>query len=175
MVDMTNTSMADKPEVSSSTLIPWTTHLIIPILNVDHFMGVLLVTTSIFGVFSNCIALKYFSGQRREISNIIYMSIVFVDVINSLLMFSPGVSYFKERQPFIMKYQWICNLWGIFFHITSRLSVFLVAALSLSRTVSLMFPFTRIRKIHVLIPVGVYILLLVGPALFPFYYGRTYM
>ena len=159
----------------STHSLGYNTHPLIPSVTADQFMGTLLLLTSFFGTLANCLAIVYFTRQRREISNIIYMCIVGVDIMNSLLMFSPGVSYFMSRHPFLLDNSWICDMWGVLFHVTSRLSVFLVAALSLSRTISLTFPFYRLKKRHVLVPMGIYILLLIGPALFPFYYHSRYM
>ena len=164
-----NTPMMENITETSAQLFTWKPHL-----EVDITMGVLLLACFSCGLFGNCIAFKYFSTQRRDLSNIIYIMIVAVDIINSVLMFSPGVSYFKERSPFLLTYRWVCNSWGVAFHVSSRLSVFLVATLSISRTVSLTFPFKQVRRRHVLIPTGVYLFTLIIPALFPFYYGKEY-
>ena len=166
LVRMMTSNVTQRPQFT----ITWE-----PLQEVDYTMGILLLSCFSCGLFGNCLALKYFSTQRRDLSNIIYIMIVTVDVINSILMFSPGVSYFKEREPFLLKYRWVCNWWGIVFHVSSRLSVFLVATLSISRTISLTFPFTKVKRRHALIPTGLYLVTLIIPALFPFYYRKEYM
>ena len=121
------------------------------------------------------IALRWFCNQRKDISNTIYICIVTVDVITCLLMLPPAISYLNNRQPKAMKYGVVCNAWGVMFTVTSRLSVFLVAVLSISRTISVRFPFSKIRRTHVILPTAIYTVILVSVALLPFFYGNKYI
>ena len=108
--------------------------------DIDISIGVLLITCFLLGTLGNSLALGYFISRQRTTSNILYLSIVTVDLVSVFLLLSPALSHFSYRDPLLLSYPLFCNLWGVFFFISSRLSVFLVAVLSISRTIALFSP-----------------------------------
>ena len=68
----------------------------------------------------------------------------------------------------------VCNFQGMLWEIAPRMSVFLVAVLSISRTISLLFPFRRIKKVHIVMPVVSYLILQTVQATIPYWFGAAY-
>ena len=142
--------------------------------DVDISIGVLLITCFLLGTLGNSLALGYFISRQRTTSNILYLSIVSVDLVSVFLLLSPALSHFSHRDSLLLSYPLFCNLWGVFFFISSRLSVFLVAVLSISRTISLLSPFSPSRRRYVLTPVFVYTLLLLLLSSLPYLHHDSY-
>ena len=155
-----------------STSIPTTSPLYSA--DVDAGVGLLLITCFVLGAVGNTLALGYFLSGKRTTSNILYLSIVAVDLVSIGLALCPGLSHFEHRDPLLLSSPLFCNLWGVFFFVSSRLSVFLVAVLSVSRTVSLLSPFTADRRSHVLTPILVYTALLFLVSFLPYLYHDIY-
>ena len=68
----------------------------------------------------------------------------------------------------------VCTMHGILWNIAPRMSVFLIAVLSISRTISLLFPFRRIKRQHVLTPVVLYMIIQVVQSTLPYWFGAVY-
>ena len=85
-----------------------------------------------------------------------------------------GVSYFNKRNATLLNSTIICNIHGIVWYITSKLTIYLVALLSITRTISLVFPFYKINKNIALASIVLYLIYLVIPATFPFWYQALY-
>ena len=71
-------------------------------------------------------------------------------------------------------YEWFCVGWAFLWQVCTRLSVFLVAVLSINRTVSLCYPFLKISFKSIYIPVSVYTALVVGQQFLPIVAGRSF-
>jgi hypothetical protein len=123
-----------------TTPIPYDTH-------VDNFFGVLCLFSFIFGTLGNMMALSYFSRKKRDVPTIIYTNVVLVDLIIALLTAPIGVSIFDGRKKSeFFQHQTFCDAWGFVWTSLSRMSVFLVGLLSVSRAYSLAFPFRIVRR-----------------------------
>ena len=108
--------------------------------SVEVFYGLLSVICFLGGTFGNIIAFVYFLHQRKDNSNIIYMLITSVDVIISVTQLPVGFSYLDQRRAGVFGNTVFCNVWHFFWQIMSRQSVALVAILSITRTLSILFP-----------------------------------
>ena len=161
---------------SMSSTLPTTSSTSAPLFStdVDVGIGVILITCFTLGTLGNILALGYFTSRKRTTSNILYLSIVSVDLVSVFLMFWPGLSHFLHRAPLVLSYPVICNMWGVLFFISARLSVFLVAVLSISRTVSLLSPFSPARKRYTITPILIYTTLLLLIASLPYWHHDTY-
>ena len=74
----------------------------------------------------------------------------------------------------MFQYDWFCLSWAFIWQACNRLSIFLVAVLSISRTVSLVYPFYKIKWRAVLIPSCLYLLLVLGQQMLPIFIGRGF-
>lgn len=142
----------------------------------DMLYGTFSILTFTFGTLGNILALAYYCKQPQSTSTILYLLIIATDVITSLLMIAPGVSYFSDHKPMIYADRFMCALWAILWVIVSRLAVFLVAVLSVTRAMVLAFPLRfRQTKSNVLLPVLVYLTAQLLIALLPYMYGNHYV
>lgn len=71
-------------------------------------------------------------------------------------------------------YDWFCFGWAFLWQACTRLSIFLVAVLSISRTVSLYYPFRKISFNSIYIPVALYTMLVLGQQLLPVFAGKSF-
>ena len=114
---------------------------------IEVFYGLLSIVCFLGGTCGNVIAFFYFFHQRRDNSTIIYMPITLVDVVISITQLPVGFSYLDQRKPGIFGNVAFCNVWHFVWQIMSRQSVALVAILSITRTLSILFPLKiRISK-----------------------------
>lgn len=74
----------------------------------------------------------------------------------------------------MFKYKWFCVGWAFTWQASIRLSIFLVAVLSISRTVSLVYPFYKIKRKTIMIPVCCYLLLVLGQQILPMVAGKSF-
>ena len=84
------------------------------------------------------------------------------------------MSEFKNGKPLMFKHEWFCVGWGFVWQASIRLSIFLVAVLSISRTVSLVYPFYKIQRKTILIPVILYLILVLGQQVLPIVAGKSF-
>ena len=91
-------------------------------------------------------AMLYFLKKKKDVPTIIYASVVVVDMLISILVFPIGVSIFDSRQLVFFHSQVFCDVWAFVWTTLSRMSVFLVGLLSVSRAYSLTFPFHNVKK-----------------------------
>ena len=113
---------------------------------VEVLYGLIAVVCSAVGTCGNAFALVYFISKRKDIATIIYIFITIVDIIICLLVLPIGLSYFNERDRVLFGNRFVCNAWGHIWSIMTQFSVFFVALLSITRTVSIVCPFRIISK-----------------------------
>ena len=121
-------------------------------LLLELFYGMLSVICFIGGTLGNLVALSYFLHQRKDNSTVIYILITAVDVVVSVSQLPVGISYLQDRKPGVFGNDLFCNVWHFVWQIMSRQSVALVAILSITRTLSILFPLQlRISKRSVIV------------------------
>lgn len=124
------------------------------IRGLDIAYGITCLACFIFGTIGNGMALIYFLTKSKDVPTLIYNTIVIVDVIISVLVLPIGVSFFDNRNAVFFANSLFCDIWAFMWTTLSRMSVFLVALLSVTRAYSLMFPFKTIKKRTVGIIIG---------------------
>ena len=129
--------------------------------------GVVEMAASIFGIFLNAITLPYFIKGRKPISGTLYILIVITDILTCFCCLPTAVSMLNQRKAMWMDNKVMCSITGFIFNIVSRLSVFLIAVLSVARTITMCMPFRTYKPIYHLILIGVYLLLNVVLAALP--------
>lgn len=144
----------------------------------DTIFGVTSLLCFLLGTTGNILAVSYFLTRRTSMSpnTLLYICINLTDILicnltlfTGLVNLSPalGDSLFLNSPVF-------CNLWGVLWNMTIRVSVFLIAVLSVSRVVSIHDPHRRLSRWSVAVPVMVYVGLMLLQASIPFIRGSKY-
>ena len=116
----------------------------------DLPMGAKYLICFIFGVPSNILVLFFFAKRRLkppDLTNNLYILTALQDTIISLLSLNHGMTLLRYRDVWLPEF---CSTHHILFQMSQRMSVFLVAALSGSRTYTLVYPLRRIPPKRVL-------------------------
>ena len=135
------------------------------------FFGSVSLFCLLVGVPLNVMALISFNETRKSIvTRIIYRLILLTDGIICMLMLPICVSNFAKMAPMIFSLPFVCELWSYLWGCVSRVSVFLIAVLSVMRTKSLILPLHKSRQHHVIIPVALYIAAILLQGTVPMWY-----
>ena len=84
------------------------------------------------------------------------------------------ISYFNYREGTLLNNTLFCNVWGFMWYVFAKISILLVAMLSLTRTISLLLPFKRINKKVIITVIVFYFGYLAIPASSPYWYHDQY-
>ena len=113
---------------------------------VDTIIGTIYLFCFLFGVPANIVSLLYFTRQKwrdMDLPTSLYTLTVIQDTVISLLSLNHGVTLLDQRQVWLPGF---CAAHHILFQMSQRMSVFLVAALSITRTYNLLFPLKTFRR-----------------------------
>ena len=121
------------------------------------FLGALSLLCFLVGTPGNTLALIYYwSHARRRLSTYLYGVVCLVDATICLLSLGLGLSGITNNSAMLYKYKALCTLWAVAWFVVDRLAVFVLVVFSVTRTLTLCFPFLRIKLHKVLITIGVY-------------------
>ena len=142
----------------------------------DIVFGVISCVCFVLGTVGNAIIVSYFISKVKKTANtIIFINIAVIDIIISLLIISVGVSNFNSGKPMLFANKIYCALWAISWDICVRMSIFLIALISITRAVSLLLvKHEKIERSFVIIPIVVYFILMVIQETVPYWYGAHY-
>ena len=104
----------------------------------------------------------------------LYVWITTTDIFTSVAMLPMCLSYQQGRAPVLFGDVGVCQVWGILWSVTGRLSVFLVAILSVTRCLHLTRPFVVIKTGMVMGIVTGYAVLQLFIATLPYFYLSIY-
>ena len=125
--------------------------------SVDKAIGTVILTCFLVGTTGNATALTYFWSQRRKgTANKLYVFISAADFFSSFLALPVTVSLFKNREPMLFAVYWLCGGWTILNLTLVRLSMFLVAVLSVTRTIAIVLPFRKMNWSCIVVIIAVY-------------------
>ena len=122
---------------------------------VDLIIGTIYVLCFAFGVLCNTVSFCYFVKRCCKdpgLNNYLYILTAIQDTIISLLSLNHGVTMLRYRDVWLPGF---CAAHHILFQMSQRMSVFLVAALSVTRTYTLVFPLKKINPKRILIVLAV--------------------
>ena len=103
---------------------------------IDLFIGGLVILLTIFGVLGNLTSFLYFYRRRKKtIHDMLYSVISVVNCLTSASMFPFLVSLLSSRSPKLFQSPAVCISWPILYFILIRVSMVVVALISVSRTV----------------------------------------
>ena len=135
--------------------------------------GSIELISSLTGLVLNVIALPYFLSRREKFSNILYILIVVTDIFTCVVGIPSALSFLIGSYPVLSEVQWLCTLTGIIFNITSRFSIFLIAVLSVCRTMSLIFSFRKMNQSVIgSITIAIFFILLLFQAFLPILFSE---
>ena len=127
----------------------------------DKAIAILIAIILVSGILGNVSAFIYFWPKKHKgIPNKLYIAIVAVGIITSLFAFPVMISLFNDRKPMLFAVSWLCSGWTIVATFSGRMSMFLVAVLSVTRTIAIMQPLKKIKLSSIIISITAYSALL---------------
>ncbi|KAL5266616.1 hypothetical protein ACHWQZ_G003851 [Mnemiopsis leidyi] len=115
-------------------------------LATDYGVGTAEMAAVAFGLVLNTMTIPYFYHHRKQFTSLLYLLISITDILVLVSCFPNAVSLLHRKAIMLFRSKVVCVLSGFIFNIASRMSVFLIAMLSVARAVQLMFPFTHIKS-----------------------------
>ena len=112
----------------------------------DTVLGVIYLLCFILGVPANTLSVCYFTRQRlksMDLPTYLYTLTAVQDIIICLLSLNHGVTMLRSRDVWLPGF---CAAHHVLFQMSQRMSVFLVATLSVSRTYTLVYPLKRVNR-----------------------------
>ena len=123
----------------------------------DIMFGSICFSCFVIGTFGNITSFLYFKSKKRDMSTVLYMMITGNDILVSIAVLPVAISYWSQRQPgLIFGDEYGCLVMANIWHSAVAISFFLVICLSVTRTVSLIRPFKKLKIRCLLIAVIVY-------------------
>ena len=139
----------------------------------DIMVSVIYLLCLVLGVLGNTCTAVYFWNKKRDLPSYLYFFISLNDTITNLMVVPVVVSLWNGRAEMLYGYPSLCVLLGMQIRIQASFSVFLVAVLSITRSIVLVRPFCSISTRAVLWIVLVYAVYLVLNQIVPFAAGLT--
>ncbi|XP_063695016.1 type-2 angiotensin II receptor-like [Bolinopsis microptera] len=141
---------------------------------INLLYGFICVLCFLLGTTLNSWSLYYFLRKPRHLSTLVYIAITTTDIGICVLSLPVSISYLSNRAPGAFGSVAFCQIWGVLWNALARMSVFLVAVLSISRTFSLKYPFKPVsKKMIVGLMVGYAVIQLLQSSI-PFWFGTLY-
>ena len=162
-----------------TTTSPYVTNLTISLFGVDLSFGLICMWCLLFGTTGNMLSLGFFVKKFRrttenKVGTMIYAFIACCDMVICTLAGIIGFSYINSRKPTALGIPIMCNLWGSMWNIFPRLSVLLVALLSVTRAMVVYKPLQAISIRMIVRVMVLYLILQVVQAILPFTKGALY-
>ena len=160
---MTSSSMMQMSE--TSPLQPLETYI----------FASLSILCFIFGLAGSIFSLLYFVNKfktKRTSSTLLFILINITDGVICFLIVFAGVSHITG--PIVFTNSIFCDVWGVLWYVAARMSIFLIGFLSISRTYIISRPFAEMKIWRVVVPAGVYLLIMVVQQTFVFWFGSRY-
>ena len=143
------------------------------VLSVEMFFGVLSVLCFIIGTPASLFCLLFFLEKPRKTINItMFILISFVDMITCILVLFVGLSAFNVHVFF--DNTGFCNFWGLIWSVVIKLSIVMIAVLSITRTASILYPLSKVSSNAFLGIVGIYLLIFLVHSTVPYWFGIQY-
>ena len=141
----------------------------------DISLGLLSAVFLLLGIVGNSLALLHFVHCVSDrVANMIYVFITVTDILTCITSVPSTTSLITNRQTVLAQSSFVCTSCGFVFNITSRFSVFLIAFLSVARSLVLINPFTRFSRCSILGLILSYLALLIVQMTLPLALGAGY-
>ena len=129
----------------------------------------------LFGLTGSFFSLLYFVNKyrtKKTSSTLLFILINITDGVICFLIVFAGVSHITG--PVLFTNSIFCDVWGVLWYVAARMSIFLIGFLSISRTYMISRPFSELKIRRVVIPAGVYLVMMVVQQTFIFCLGARY-
>eukprot|EP00116_Pleurobrachia_bachei_P003140 sb/3463402/ len=139
----------------------------------DAIIGYLYLVTFVLGVSTNIICAKFFSRKTRriDIPTVLYTITSVNDALICVLALNIGMNMLRDRVVWLEPF---CGAQHILFQMSQRLSVLLVATLSITRTYILMYPLRPGPSVRgVLVMIAVFYICMILWCTLPLFLGVT--
>ena len=108
---------------------------------VDIIIGSILILSVVVGLPGNIFAQVYFwSNERKSIADKLYIIIISVDIGTLLASLPVIVSLLNNRDPILFAVPFVCGCFTIIAYFLLRMSMFLVAVMSVTRSFAIVAP-----------------------------------
>lgn len=141
---------------------------------INYVYGAVGLLSFILGTTLNFVSLCYFINKPKHLSTIIYISIIIIDLIICTLSLPISLSYLSHRAPVVFSSTVVCQVCGVLWNGAARMSVFLVAVLSMTRTFQLRYPFRIVQRRLILALICGYGALQMLQSTIPYWFGVVY-
>jgi hypothetical protein len=126
-------------------------------IRLDMLWGAILAVMSLIGTLGNILSIYYFVKKcKQTIHDVLYKFMSIVDTINSLTCWPVIIVLFATRNEMLFENRSFCGIWTCLFQATNTIALFLVMVISVSRTVSVIAPFHKLREFLILGAIGLY-------------------
>ena len=129
----------------------------------DKFLASILVSCCLVGTPANTLAFVYFVRKcKKDIASLLYTAICATDACTCICSI-PIILVLcsNSREKALFEDIHFCDLWVHAFYFLTCMSIFLVMLISVSRTISIKFPFFESKKLHITISISVYLALII--------------
>ena len=119
--------------------------------------GIIELFIFTLGVPGSMIVLSYFilKSKEKTASTLLYALISTLDLTICVLCLTMAITDLTG-EAVMFGSTFYCHVWGYLWDVSSKMSIFLIAVLSIARTISLTFPFFNVKRFHVAIPIIIY-------------------
>ena len=139
-------------------------------------LGTLSSMEFLIGVPLNFMVLSFFlQKSSRSNSRLIYLGINTADSVMCSSALFHVMDFFSSYPGVLSQNVGLCTVHSIVWVISAKLSVFLIMVLSISRTISMVFPLIVIPRKYLSVPVLCYLALQVVQNTIPFWFGQHYV
>lgn len=144
----------------TSTLSPTSAHEVTS-RNLDILFGLMCCLAFLIGSLGNSAAFSFFKYSKSNVPHSVYKIITMVDFFISVCVLPVGVCYLTNRSPgLLFGNSPLCHIWGYFWNMAGRMSIFLVVVLSTTRTCLVLWPFYVVRLRALIVAIAVYFVFL---------------
>lgn len=128
----------------------------------DKVLATILAICFVVGTPANTLALVYFARKcRKDIASLLYTAVCFTDACTCVLQMPYVLVLFSRRQKMLFEDDHFCDLWVHAFYLLTCMSIFLVMLISVSRAISIKFPFSESKKTTIAVSIFIYLMLMI--------------
>ena len=116
----------------------------------DGLLALGLCFCFLIGLPGNCLSLTYFAlSKKRSLPNLLYITACCIDICSCMIHLPVAANLLNNRDPGLLGNEIFCAIWYSSLVFVQMMSMFVVMVISVTRTIVIIFPFYRIRKITV--------------------------
>ena len=124
------------------------------------FLGLLSFACFLVGTPASALATLYYGQHKRKrLSTYLYCTICALNTALCLLTLPVSLSGMSNNAPVLFRSQLLCSTWAVLWGTLDRTVVFVLLVFSVTRTLTLAFPYHRISAPRALVPCVAYFLL----------------